>query len=89
MWTDSAISNAADHAQSPAVYGYVLLAVAILVIGYAVSLRVHPYTPCRSCDGKGRHEGSIFRRAYSDCTRCKGKGRTLRLGVRMFSNRDS
>jgi len=88
MWTDSAISRAADQARSPAVYGYVLLVLVIIFLGYAVSLRLHPYRPCRSCDGKGRKEGSFFRRAYSDCTRCNGKGRTLRAGVRIFSKRD-
>jgi len=47
------------------------------------SLRRHPYTRCRRCDGTGRNSGSTGRR-YGRCRKCKGKPERLRFGARMF-----
>lgn len=52
-------------------------------LGYVISLRLHPYRPCRSCNA-GRRWGEVFRRSFSLCGKCGGTGRAPRLGVRIF-----
>jgi hypothetical protein len=58
-----------------------------LVAGYAVSLKLLPWTNC--CGGKpGVHHrgflGWIFFWAWDHCRKCKGTGKKLRWGVRTF-----
>jgi DnaJ-class molecular chaperone len=60
----------------------------VLLLGYLLSLRLHPYTSCRACKGRGRNRGGVYRFSFGDCGRCAGKGRKLRLGVRMFGKPD-
>lgn len=69
--------------------GYVdlVLVGAALVVGYLVSLWLHPWTACRSCSGAGRHRGGIYWYAWGDCPRCGGSGRKLRAGVRALGIR--
>lgn len=64
---------------------WILLGVICLLSAgaYAVSLRVHPWVPCRRCKG-GRIHGSIWSRAFGECGSCGGRGRRPRLGVRVF-----
>lgn len=64
------------------------LAVVIIagsVIGYAgwrISLKRHPYAPCRWCRGRrGRNPGSTGKR-WGRCPHCGGKGERLRWGAR-------
>lgn len=57
-------------------------------LGYVISLRLHPYRPCRSCNG-GRRCGAVFRRSFSLCGKCGGTGRAERLGVRLFFGENS
>lgn len=52
--------------------------------GYAVSLRLRPYTACHVCKGKGRHHGTVFTYAFGPCKTCDGTGRKLRWGTRTF-----
>ncbi len=61
-----------------------LLAIAlILVVGYLISLKIHPETYCRRCGGSGRNRGSTKQRS-GRCKRCGGTGRKPRLGNRML-----
>lgn len=53
-------------------------------LGYLLSLHVHPYTRCRTCNGGGRHRGMIYGHATRACGHCGGTGRVQRLGVRLF-----
>jgi DnaJ-class molecular chaperone len=53
---------------------------------YYVSLRRHPWRPCRWCDGSGKNAGST-RRRFGRCPKCGGTGRKDRLGVRLFLRR--
>jgi DnaJ-class molecular chaperone len=66
---------------------FVILGI-IVIVGYFFSLRVHPYTKCRLCNGRGRHFGTVYTYAHRRCRKCGGTGRKDRLGVRLFVNRD-
>jgi hypothetical protein len=64
---------------SPAVV--LLWAVVIgLMAGFAyrLSIRRHPYRPCRKCGESGKHRGAVFTSSFRACTRCGGTGRELR-----------
>jgi hypothetical protein len=49
--------------------------------GWYISLRRHPYAPCRWCRGTSRNAGST-RKRWGACPRCGGTGRRLRWGAR-------
>jgi hypothetical protein len=63
----------------------VLIIIAAAVIAYGrwrLSLRRHPYAPCRWCVGRsGRNPGSN-RERWGKCRKCGGTGKRLRLGAR-------
>jgi DnaJ-class molecular chaperone len=63
-----------------------ILIVLILIagVGYYISLRIHPLTKCKVCNGTGRHFGSVYTSAHRRCRKCGGSGRQDRLGVRLF-----
>ena len=62
----------------------IIVICAIAVVGYWVSLRIHPLTKCRVCNGGGRHFGSVYTYSQRRCRKCGGTGRKDRLGVRVF-----
>jgi DnaJ-class molecular chaperone len=64
-----------------------IILVIIVIFGYYLSLRAHPFTKCRLCNGRGRHFGTVYQYAYRRCRKCGGNGRKERLGVRLFVNR--
>jgi hypothetical protein len=51
---------------------------ALFGTGYAISIRRHPYRPCRRCGESGKHRGTVFTGSFRACTRCGGTGRELR-----------
>ena len=61
-----------------------ILVIAVIVVGYLVSLRIHPLRKCRSCNMSGRHFGSVFSGSYRRCRRCKGRGQFDRAGTQIF-----
>jgi hypothetical protein len=63
-----------------------VLAVVGWAVAYWISLRLHPFTKCKTCSGTGRHRGAIFTSASRACGTCGGSSRVLRQGVRMFVN---
>jgi DnaJ-class molecular chaperone len=63
------------------------LAVVIAAGAYVLSLRIHPYTFCRRCNGTSRNRGSS-RARFGSCRKCGGTGRTERLGRRILGIRD-
>jgi hypothetical protein len=67
--------------------GFIIILAIIAFIGYYLSLRLHPYTKCRVCNGTARHFGSVYTYAHRRCRKCGGTGRKERLGVRLFINR--
>ena len=56
----------------------------IVAAGYYISLRIHPLTKCRECNGGGRHFGAVYTYAHRRCRKCGGTGRQDRLGTRLF-----
>jgi hypothetical protein len=63
-----------------------LLALAGLLL-YRISLKRHPYTDCRRCQGTGERRSRLFAHSYGYCPTCSGTGQQLRLGVRLFNVR--
>jgi DnaJ-class molecular chaperone len=61
-----------------------VILVAMVAVGYFVSLRIHPLKRCRTCKMQGRHFGSVYSYAYRRCRTCGGTGRQDRLGVKLF-----
>jgi DnaJ-class molecular chaperone len=61
-----------------------IIIVIIAVAGYFVSLRLHPLTKCKACNGGGRHFGAVYTYAQRRCYKCAGTGRKDRLGTRVF-----
>jgi DnaJ-class molecular chaperone len=64
--------------------GIFLIIAIVFVLGYFLSIRSHPFTKCRLCNGTGRHFGTTYGYAHRRCRRCGGTGRKDRLGVRLF-----
>jgi DnaJ-class molecular chaperone len=62
----------------------VVIIVIIAAVGYYASLRVHPLTKCKLCNGGGRHFGTVYTQAQRRCRKCGGSGRLDRLGTRVF-----
>jgi hypothetical protein len=81
MRTDLILSavRPTPHPPSPAI-AILWAFVIVLVLGaaYSISIRRHPYQPCRRCGESGKHRGTIFTRSFRACTRCGGTGRELR-----------
>lgn len=78
-----AVSLAADTSQDHHGGGHSLILLLIVgaivyAVGYAISIRVHPYKPCPRCKGSGRHRGAWFRDSFRACDRCGGQGREYR-----------
>lgn len=61
-----------------------VLAAALAVTLYAVSLRWHPRRACRACGGSGKTRDRIWRAARGTCPKCLG-GMRPRLGVRVLT----
>ncbi|HEY1321017.1 MAG TPA: hypothetical protein VGF32_12250 [Streptosporangiaceae bacterium] len=59
-------------------------AAALAAVVYATSLRIHPWTPCRTCKGSGKSRDSVWKTAFGTCRACGGRGRHPRLGVRVL-----
>jgi DnaJ-class molecular chaperone len=61
-----------------------LVVIAVFVVGYLISLRIHPLRKCPVCKMTGRHWGSIYTYSYRRCRRCGGTGRLDRWGTQAF-----
>ncbi|MEU6997196.1 hypothetical protein [Nonomuraea sp. NPDC046570] len=59
----------------------------ILLASYRVSLKRHPYTQCRPCQGTGQRRSRLFAHSFGYCPDCTGTGRRTRLGVRLLNIR--
>ncbi|KWX02761.1 hypothetical protein TH66_13530 [Carbonactinospora thermoautotrophica] len=73
---------AATEPGSDGAWPALVLAALGYAVSYAISIRLHPYRPCRRCGESGKHRGAIFTRSFRDCRRCGGTGRELRLFAR-------
>lgn len=69
---------------SPGTATVIAVVVVVLVVGYLVSLLLHPQTSCRACGGRGRNRGFVYRYSMGACGRCGGSGRKDRFGRRLL-----
>jgi hypothetical protein len=76
---------AARHPAVDPVLAIVLLlaAAAVYAGAYAISIRMHPWRPCRRCGESGKHRGTVFTRSFRSCPRCGGTGREPRRFARL------
>jgi hypothetical protein len=69
----------APRPPSPVMVVLLLAAITIaLAVAYSISVRRHPYRPCRKCGESGKHRGTVFTSSFRACGRCGGTGRELR-----------
>lgn len=64
--------------------GIIVIIGVLAFVGYCISLKIHPLTKCRLCNGTGRHHGSMYTYAQRRCRKCGGNGRKDRFGTRIF-----
>ncbi len=81
-------SAAAAAAAGPSGTTILFFLGAFAVVGYLVSLRIHPFSKCPRCKGKGIHRGGVFNYATRACTKCKGRAIQPRLGRRVLPYSD-
>jgi hypothetical protein len=58
--------------------------IVLVVVGYAVSTRIHPLRKCSTCGMTGRHFGGIFKSSWRPCRNCSGTGRRDRVGTKVI-----
>ena len=63
---------------------YFILIIIVAAAGYFVSLRIHPLTKCRLCNGTGRHYGGVYMYAHRRCRKCGGNGVNMTATVAGF-----
>jgi DnaJ-class molecular chaperone len=67
--------------------GFIVIIGIIFLFGYYLSLKAHPFTKCKHCNGRGKFNGTgLYSYAHGRCRKCGGSGRKDRFGVR-FLNR--
>ncbi len=74
----------AGHVRGDPMTTFLVLLAAVVLLGYWISLRLHPYAACPTCEGRGRHHGALFNRSWRPCHACDGRGRRQRLGARLL-----
>jgi hypothetical protein len=81
----ASLAATASNPSGAVVARLIVLAFVLGVLGWfarRVSLRINPYTPCRTCKGQGMQHGTVFRRSMRHCGDCRGSGHVLRAGAR-------
>ena len=64
---------------------HVLVVIGVLVLGGRfLSWWWHPLMRCRTCKGKQRNYGGIFRKNWNFCATCGGNGRAPRPGYKLL-----
>lgn len=79
------LSHPATATPGHAGYALIVLAFAVVTLGYAVSCWLWPFGACRRCKGTGKNRSPFTRKFFGLCRRCDGTGRALRIG-RRFAN---
>ena len=62
----------------------VFVVLAVVVVGYLLSLKLNPYVRCSRCRNRPKMKGWVFRGAHHVCPKCQGTGQQLRLGRRLI-----
>ena len=63
--------------------GILLILAVIVGLVYYVSLKTHPYTKCKACNGSPRIYNPVFPDAFHFCRKCGGTGRRKRFGAKL------
>jgi hypothetical protein len=53
---------------------------AVVLVGYVISVVIHPRARCTHCSGTGELRGSVFSWGFRRCPQCAG-GRIVRRGA--------
>jgi hypothetical protein len=61
----------------------VLVGLGLLVL-WLLSLLLHPFRACSTCNGASKSYGALATRSFRLCGSCGGSGRQLRLGARVW-----
>ena len=67
--------------------GELLGVLALVVVGYIVSLKLNPWVTCSRCKNKPKSRGWVFGYAQHVCSKCQGSGLQLRFGRRFLFKR--
>jgi DnaJ-class molecular chaperone len=67
--------------------GFIIIICVVAGLGYYLSLKSHPWTKCKQCDGKGRFYHKSFTGAFGLCSKCGGNGREKRWGARFVERK--
>lgn len=63
----------------------VVIVIALLIVGgWWLSAKLHPYVPCKTCQGKGRHTGNWAKKSGRPCHACSGRGIKQRPAAKFF-----
>jgi hypothetical protein len=62
----------------------IVIAIHVLLVLWLLSLLLHPFTTCSSCNGSPRSYGAVATRSFRLCASCGGSGRRLRVGARVW-----
>ena len=62
----------------------VIVVLALVIVGYVVSLKLNPYVKCSRCKNSPRKKGLVFGYAHHICSKCQGTGQQPRFGSRVF-----
>lgn len=62
-----------------------VIAAALLTLGYALACAAWPFAPCRRCKGTAKLRAPLGR-AFRLCPTCRATGRRLRLGRRAYNH---
>jgi hypothetical protein len=63
--------------------GFITVGV-LAVVGWLLSLILHPWRTCSVCKGQPRSYGFFAAKSFRLCSNCGGNGRELRFGARLF-----
>lgn len=58
--------------------------VAVAVVIWWLSAKLHPYIPCETCKGAGKHTGTMAKNSARPCHACSGRGIKQRPAARLF-----
>jgi hypothetical protein len=62
--------------------GFIVIIAITVGLVYYVSLKTHPYTKCKVCNGTPKQYNPVFPDAFRFCRKCGGSGRTERFGAK-------
>ena len=63
---------------------FVVLVLAVITLGYALTCVIWPFKACRRCDGTGKLRSPLIK-AIRLCPRCNASGLKLRAGRKAFN----